>query len=80
VVSAESEERDIPGVVAPPPLIYAAGLLLGWGLQRLWPRVWQLACSLDHVASPGDFYEHRIGVLSERRAALDLGESAASQT
>jgi protein-S-isoprenylcysteine O-methyltransferase Ste14 len=35
-----SEERDIPGVVAPPPLIYAAGLLLGWGLQRLWPRPW----------------------------------------
>jgi protein-S-isoprenylcysteine O-methyltransferase Ste14 len=35
-----SEDRDIPGVVAPPPLIYAAGLLLGWGLQRLWPRLW----------------------------------------
>ncbi len=35
-----SEDRDIPGVVAPPPLIYVAGLLLGWGLQRLWPRPW----------------------------------------
>lgn len=35
-----SGERDVPGVVAPPPLIYAAGLLLGWGLQRLWPRPW----------------------------------------
>lgn len=35
-----SEDRDIPGVVAPPPLIYAAGLLLGWGLQRFWPRPW----------------------------------------
>ena len=35
-----TDERDIPGVVAPPPLIYAAGLLLGWGLQRLWPRPW----------------------------------------
>jgi protein-S-isoprenylcysteine O-methyltransferase Ste14 len=35
-----TDERDIPGVVAPPPLIYAAGLLLGWGLQRLWPRAW----------------------------------------
>lgn len=32
--------------------------------QRLWPRVWQLACSLDHVAAPGDFFEHRIGWLS----------------
>jgi nitrite reductase/ring-hydroxylating ferredoxin subunit len=32
--------------------------------ERLWPRVWQLACSLDHVANPGDFHEVRIGPLS----------------
>jgi len=32
--------------------------------DRLWPRVWQLACSLDHVANPGDFHELRIGPLS----------------
>jgi choline monooxygenase len=32
--------------------------------ERLWPRVWQLACSLDHVANPGDFHEIRIGRLS----------------
>jgi len=32
--------------------------------DRLWPRVWQLACSLDHVANPGDFHEVRIGPLS----------------
>jgi choline monooxygenase len=32
--------------------------------QRLWPKVWQLACSLDHVAAPGDFFEHRVGWLS----------------
>ena len=32
--------------------------------QRLWPHVWQLACSADHVAAPGDFFEHRIGRLS----------------
>ncbi len=32
--------------------------------ERLWPRVWQLACSVDHVASPGDFHEVRIGPLS----------------
>ena len=31
---------------------------------RLWPRVWQLACSLDHIANPGDFHEVRIGALS----------------
>jgi choline monooxygenase len=32
--------------------------------DRLWPRVWQLACSLDHVANPGDFHELRIGPVS----------------
>jgi choline monooxygenase len=32
--------------------------------ERLWPRVWQLACSVDHVANPGDFHEHRTGRLS----------------
>lgn len=29
--------RDNPGVIAPPPLIYAAALILGWLLNRLLP-------------------------------------------
>ena len=29
--------------------------------EKLWPRVWQIACSLDHVARPGDWYEYRCG-------------------
>jgi choline monooxygenase len=32
--------------------------------ERLWPKVWQFACSVDHVAEPGDFYEYRAGWLS----------------
>jgi nitrite reductase/ring-hydroxylating ferredoxin subunit len=32
--------------------------------SRLWPSVWQFACSTDHVAEPGDFYEYRSGDLS----------------
>ncbi|MDQ1435479.1 MAG: choline monooxygenase [Actinomycetota bacterium] len=32
--------------------------------DRLWPRAWQLACSVDHVASAGDFHELRIGPIS----------------
>jgi phenylpropionate dioxygenase-like ring-hydroxylating dioxygenase large terminal subunit len=32
--------------------------------DRLWPRVWQFACATDHVASPGDYYEHRLGPFS----------------
>jgi choline monooxygenase len=32
--------------------------------ERMWPRVWQLACTVDHVAAPGDFFEYRCGPLS----------------
>ena len=30
----------------------------------MWPRVWQVACSVDHVASAGDWFEHRAGTTS----------------
>ncbi len=30
--------RDIPGVIAPPPLIYLAGLALGLIVRRRWPH------------------------------------------
>jgi nitrite reductase/ring-hydroxylating ferredoxin subunit len=30
-------------------------------LADVWPRAWQLACTVDHVADPGDWYEYRIG-------------------
>jgi protein-S-isoprenylcysteine O-methyltransferase Ste14 len=36
-MSSESEQRETAGVPVPPPLIYLAGLLLGWGLERLVP-------------------------------------------
>jgi phenylpropionate dioxygenase-like ring-hydroxylating dioxygenase large terminal subunit len=29
--------------------------------EGLWPRVWQIACTVDHVAEPGDWYEYRAG-------------------
>ena len=28
---------------------------------RLWPRVWHVACTVDNVANPGDWFEHRLG-------------------
>ena len=31
---------------------------------RLWPRVWHVACTIDHVANPGDWFEHRLGRFS----------------
>lgn len=47
--------------------------------EKLWPRVWQLACSVDHVASPGDFHEVRIGPLSVLVVRGDDGELRAFQ-
>jgi len=29
--------------------------------QRMWPKVWQVACTADHVAEPGDYFEYRSG-------------------
>ncbi len=43
---------------------YTSGAFAALEHERLWPRVWQLACSLDHVASAGDFHELRIGPIS----------------
>jgi choline monooxygenase len=33
-------------------------------VERMWPRAWQIACSTDHVAEPGDFFEYRVGPYS----------------
>jgi len=32
--------------------------------EQVWPRVWQVACTADHVPEPGDFYEYRCGPLA----------------
>ncbi|MCL5116118.1 MAG: isoprenylcysteine carboxylmethyltransferase family protein [Firmicutes bacterium] len=47
-----SPSSDRPGVVAPPPLIYFAGIVVGWALSFLWPlhltahRAWIAGASL----------------------------------
>jgi len=48
-------------------------------LQRMWPRVWQIACSLDHVARAGDWYEHRCGPYSVLVVRGDDGDLRAFQ-
>lgn len=42
--------------------------------ERLWPRVWQMACTVDSVGSPGDWCEYRLGALS---AIVVRGEDGA---
>jgi protein-S-isoprenylcysteine O-methyltransferase Ste14 len=37
VESASTPQRDISGVIAPPPLIFLAGLAVGFGLEALLP-------------------------------------------
>jgi choline monooxygenase len=33
-------------------------------IQKVWPKVWQVACTVDHVAEPGDYFEYRCGPYS----------------
>jgi phenylpropionate dioxygenase-like ring-hydroxylating dioxygenase large terminal subunit len=43
---------------------YTSDAFAALELERLWPRVWQIACSVDHVAAAGDWYEYRVGPYS----------------
>jgi protein-S-isoprenylcysteine O-methyltransferase Ste14 len=36
-MTAHSAKRDVPGVIAPPPLVYLAGLGVGFGLEAFLP-------------------------------------------
>ena len=45
----------------------------------VWPTTWQLACTVDHVANPGDWYEYRVGQLSVLIVRGDDGELRAFQ-
>ena len=47
--------------------------------ELMWPKVWQVACSVDHVAEPGDFFEYRCGWLSILVVRGDDGELRAFQ-
>ncbi len=33
-------------------------------MDHVWPKTWQVACSVDHVANPGDYFEYTVGTLS----------------
>ncbi|GAB3216720.1 aromatic ring-hydroxylating oxygenase subunit alpha [Mycolicibacterium hippocampi] len=47
--------------------------------ERVWPRVWQFACTVDHVAEPGDYFEYRCGPYSVLVVRGDDGELRAFQ-
>lgn len=47
--------------------------------EHLWPHVWQVACSVDHVREPGDWFEYTCGPLSVLIVRGDDGELRAFQ-
>ena len=48
-------------------------------LELMWPRVWQIACTVDHVSDPGDFFEYRVGPYSVLIVRTDDGALRAYQ-
>jgi phenylpropionate dioxygenase-like ring-hydroxylating dioxygenase large terminal subunit len=48
-------------------------------VEQMWPRVWQFACTVDHVAEPGDYFEYRCGPYSILVVRGDDGELRAFQ-
>ena len=52
------------GTTFVPKARYTSARFAALEAERLWPRVWQIACSVDHVAEPGDWFELRSGRLS----------------
>jgi len=74
---AQAPTRAVP--VRIPTARYTAPEFFERELRDLWPRTWQLACTVDHVSEPGDFYEHRVGKLSILVVRGDDGELRAFQ-
>ncbi len=47
--------------------------------ERLWPRVWQIACTIDCLPAPGDYWEYEIAGLSILVVRGDDGDLRAFQ-
>ncbi len=43
-------------------------------LTHMWPKTWQWACHVDHIAEAGDYYVYDIGHLSALILRTDAGE------
>ncbi|BBZ14758.1 aromatic ring-hydroxylating oxygenase subunit alpha [Mycobacterium branderi] len=48
-------------------------------VERMWPKAWQVACTIDHVFEPGDYFEYRCGPYSVLIVRGDDGELRAFQ-
>ena len=54
---------------------YVSQAFLDLELERLWPRVWQIACREEQVAGAGDFVEYTIGDQSILVVRSDSGRA-----
>lgn len=76
---AVTEGRDIRvadnGLI--PAARYVSRDFLDLEMERLWPRVWQVACREEELPSPGDFVEYTIGDQSVLVVRTEGGEISA---
>jgi choline monooxygenase len=63
-ILASGIESADDGPVRIPAERYTSPAFFTRELSMLWPRVWVIACSVDHVAEQGDFCEVRFGPYS----------------
>jgi phenylpropionate dioxygenase-like ring-hydroxylating dioxygenase large terminal subunit len=68
LTSTTARTRDDDAIGTPPqsPTLvpaerYYSPAFAALEIERMWPKVWQLACMADHVAAPGDYFEYRCG-------------------
>ena len=53
--------RQAGGMVVVPGARYTSQEFFDLEMERLWPRVWQVACREEEIPNPGDFLEYTIG-------------------
>jgi phenylpropionate dioxygenase-like ring-hydroxylating dioxygenase large terminal subunit len=56
---------------------YVSKAFLDLEMERLWPRVWQVACRQEEIPAPGDFVEYTIGDQSILVVRTEGGEISA---
>ena len=59
--------HEAHGVVTVPGARYTSREFFDLEMERLWPRVWQVACREEEIPNPGDFLEYTIGDQSDPR-------------
>jgi hypothetical protein len=52
---------EFRGMVTVPGARYTSREFFDLEMERLWPRVWQVACREEEIPNPGDFLEYTIG-------------------